>query len=406
MKKYCAFFVAIFLLMNGLYAQMPFTMKAKKCIIPFEFHRNIMVVKAYINNKGPYRFVVDTGVNILLITDSTLKKTLHLKQATTLKIAGVGENAALDAWVCYNVKIQIGKVVGENQNVAVLRTGNFDLSEYIGSPVHGIIGYSLFQNFAVTLDFPNQKIKVQQPQYFAPPKDFTKIPLQIIGQKPYMQCTVWPRSQDSLQAKLLIDTGAGLALSLEQDSILRVPSERLRTQIGVGLGGNIGGYLARVPKIKVANSLLNNVIASFPDHKDLASKRSEQRNGTIGNELLRRFVVVFNYADSCLYLKPSRKYLKQPFEHDMCGIELIVALAKGEKTSRYFIRAVQPNSPAQEAGLTEDDEILAINFRLAREMSVGQIDKIFHSGHEQKLLLQIARDGEIIYKMVQLRRQI
>lgn len=67
------------------------------------------------------------------------------------------------------------------------------------------------------------------------------------------------------------------------------------------------------------------VITAFPDSCSVMSKLADtKRNGSIGINLLKRFVVLFDYQQGHLYLKPNYNF-KQPFEHDMSGTEYYAA---------------------------------------------------------------------------------
>src|SRR5690606_37335420 len=120
----------------------------------------------------------------------------------------------------------------------------------------------------------------------------------------------------------------------------------------------ISGFVARVPSLKLGRYTLKNVIASFPDYSDAAAKVIVvNRNGNIGNGILKRFDVVFDYSRSRLFLRPNSVF-KKPFEHDMSGMEFI---SFGKDYEQIMITRIEKGSAAAEAGLMEGDEILAIN---------------------------------------------
>src|SRR3546814_1820336 len=117
---------------------------------------------------------------------------------------------------------------------------------------------------------------------------------------------------------------------------------------------------------------LVNPIASFPDYDTvLYDPYGVQRNGNIGNEVLKRFNVIFDYRHTVMYLKPNNRF-GDPFEHDMSGMSLVTG---GNVYRRYFITNIIPGSPADDAGLEVDDEILSINLQPAKEMSISEIDR-------------------------------
>jgi hypothetical protein len=63
--------------------------------IPFEFVRNLIVIKVNINNKGPYNFALDTGVGYMLITDPSLLDSINIPNKRSIKINGFGDGPGL-----------------------------------------------------------------------------------------------------------------------------------------------------------------------------------------------------------------------------------------------------------------------------------------------------------------------
>jgi hypothetical protein len=63
--------------------------------------------------------------------------------------------------------------------------------------------------------------------------------------------------------------------------------------------------------VKIGPFRLENVVTAFPP----AEVRSKQEgaDGIIGNDLMRRFNVIFDYGNKRLYLKPNRHF-DTPFE--------------------------------------------------------------------------------------------
>src|SRR3546814_19333732 len=91
-----------------------------------------------------------------------------------------------------------------------------------------------------------------------------------------------------------------------------------------------------------------------------------------------------------MYLKPNNRF-GDPFEHDMSGMSLFTG---GNVYRRYFITNIIPGSPADDAGLEVDDEILSINLQPAKESSISEIDNLFRSEDKRNMHLEIGREGE------------
>ncbi|MNH37985.1 PDZ domain (Also known as DHR or GLGF) [compost metagenome] len=86
----------------------------------------------------------------------------------------------------------------------------------------------------------------------------------------------------------------------------------------------------------------------------------------------------------------------------MSGLEL----ASDPTVKRYFISLVQPGSPADQAGLQKDDEIISINLKPVSEMPVSEIDGLLRSKDNRGLLIQYHRKNTTNYVVLTLKRRV
>lgn len=274
--------------------------------IPFLLQANLILVPLVINNSDTLWFILDTGVNAIILTDSVAINKLNMPLVREIKLQGIGEGHDVEAGITLGNTIKMGEMIGYKQNVLVIKNNAVQLSEYVGVPIHGVWGFDLFDRFVVTIDFANQEIILQEPDsYSSKHEKGERFPISIEKSKPYFVGLQVESDKESKPLKLLIDTGANHALFLEKPdtSLLQMPDKIINTQLGRGLNGIIHGKLGRIKKMKVGSYEINNLIASFPDttlYKDLNSNRQ----GAIGCELLRRFKVTFNYREHYVLLKP------------------------------------------------------------------------------------------------------
>jgi C-terminal processing protease CtpA/Prc len=103
-----------------------------------------------------------------------------------------------------------------------------------------------------------------------------------------------------------------------------------------------------------------------------------------------------------MYLSKN-KFFQQPFDHDMSGLEVY---ADEVHNKRFFVMRIEPGSPGEESGLEINDEILAINFSSTQHMDLNEITKIFRSGNGKNILLKLNRDGDLLFKVIKLKRRI
>ncbi|MET4010809.1 hypothetical protein ABIB62_000620 [Mucilaginibacter sp. UYP25] len=362
----------------------------------------MMIVKLNINGKGPFNFILDTGVGLMIITEPKLVDSIGITSKRTIKLFGLGEGDAFEAYVTPALNIGIPGLVTDNVSAAILKTDYFNLSGYVGLPIHGLLGYEFFNSMAVKINFTDSTITVCRPKDLKPFKKSRKIPINIEDKKPYMQTTVsFPDGTKAL-SKFVIDLGAGHPLSIE--NMLQkhgLPKKSIQANLGVGLNGPISGYLSRVKDIDMAGYKIKNIITSFPDKDYVERTASVPRDGNLGIGILKRFNLIFDYTNGLLYLKANEKF-GLPFEHDMSGIEYFMA---GENLAHLIIGRIAPGSPADEIGLIKDDEITSINFKPISKMTAEEIDSYFKTS-ERSLLLEIYHDKKYDRVVINLKRRI
>ncbi len=390
------FFIVVvslcFSLSETLAQRFEFDGKRKKEVVPFKMVKNLMIIKLSVNGKGPFNFVLDTGVGLFLISDPKLIDSVSIKNLRSINITGFGDGDPLSAFVTPSIDVGFGSTNAKGLSAAILKKDIFELSNYVGMPVHGLIGYEFFNSFIVKINFTLNTLTIYRPETTYIPRKGYRVPLMIEDRKPYLISNIQLDSGEKIAAKLILDTGAGHPISLETNGGVpfEVPKVNIAGNLGIGLTGPISGYISRVKSLSLGKYTLSNVIAAFPDYDDVGSKvYSVSRNGNMGITVLKRFNVILDYNESALYLKPGA-LLNEPFEHDMSGMELTSA---GEKFERILVSRVEPGSSAEEAGLRKDDEIIAINFKPVAEMTSTEVDNLFRSKSDRSFILDVLPYG-------------
>jgi C-terminal processing protease CtpA/Prc len=89
----------------------------------------------------------------------------------------------------------------------------------------------------------------------------------------------------------------------------------------------------------------------------------------------------------------------------MSGVEI---RAKGDKDKnrKYIIDNVTEGSPAWEAGLQENDELIFINDQLTNDLSISDMYRLLQKGNGKEVSFFVRRNGQIQYIKFKLRRMI
>ena len=173
--------------------------------------------------------------------------------------------------------------------------------------------------------------------------------------------------------------------------------------LGRGLSGDLFGTKGRIDAIWVGPLVLPKPIVAFPeDELILQLISANDRNGTLGAEILRRFIVTIDYRNSRLTLTRT-PLVKEAFNYNMSGMEVINPMPG---LPIFTIASVQENSPAWLAGLKENDQILSINNNNHNSMTLNDINLLLQSKENRKVKIKVLRDGEELRTSFELKSEI
>jgi hypothetical protein len=389
---------------------------AKRTTFKFDTQRNLIIVAARLNGHGPYHFLLDTGVSTSLITNPALADSLHIVRGEELRVIGAGgEGTPLRAFRTDNVRVELPGLIAPHMSWLLLSDDALNLSGFAGTRIDGILGAEFFQSLVVTIWPMRGQLVCHIPAtYRAPRRGWTSLPLHLHQGKAFVEADVeqMPAAAGAptaaLPLRLVLDTGAGHALSLETnaDRRLHLPPGHLRADLGRGLNGIVRGSLGRVGAIKLGRYRLPRVLTSFPDSEQVHQRLrgyDASRQGNLGFEVLKRFNCVIDYPHQRLLLRANSNS-RLPFEHDMSGLSLVAA---GPGYRYYQVLSVEAGSPAEDAGIVPEEELLAINLLPAGVLPLTEITRLLRAQDGQRLLLVLRRpDGELHSVSLRLRRRL
>ena len=400
-----------------------------KVSIPFKLINNLIIITIKVNDV-PLNFLLDTGVeeSILFSLDETDE--ISFANIQKIKIKGFGKKEAFDGYKSTLNKIEIKNFIDNNHTLYLVLDQDINISSNIGVPVNGIIGYHFFKNNLVKIDYQNKKIiiyknKIKQLKNIE--KTFSKMPLVFHDGKPYLNSNImFENSTKLLESKLLIDTGNSDAIWLfknKSDKIL-LPIINIEDYLGRGFSGDVFGLRGRVQLFQLANLEIKNPIVAFPNSIDTEEiEKIENRLGSVGSEIMKRFTVFFDYQNEHIYLKKNVNF-DDEFNFNMSGIDIQhqglqwikesyennptlannIIDGNGDKIANnlkykfelkpvYMISNVRKNSSAESVGLLKDDLIVKINRRFAYNYTLQDINNLLKSEEGKIIEIEVDRNG-------------
>lgn len=378
-------------------------------------------------------FILDTGVNKTILFNLSQNDSLGLNDVRKVTLQGLGKGASMDALISGNNTLKIKDFVGENQEIYVLLKDTFDVSAKMGITIHGIVGYKLFKDAVVHINYLKRRVYFYNPQYYTSRKcrKCQTFPLQFYRNKPYVDAKVQLDSIGNQQTdvKLLIDLGGSESVWLFENSkeIIQTPIKHFKDVLGEGISGTIYGNRSRIPQVSIGKFTIKEPTVSFLDSTStFYARHFKQRNGSIGGNILKRFKVWVDYQNKKITLKKSGSF-RGGFEYNMSGLDVVYngkvlvkekaattfsdAYSNGASETAtnktislvssytyrfkpsYIVKHVLENSPADLVGIQEGDIILSINGKPAHQLTLKELIGKFKSGHNKKIRMYVQRSG-------------
>jgi hypothetical protein len=381
------FFTGIILLAgNSLKAQEEFIEPPSREItkVPFtQLTGGIVIMQAKLESfPDTLNFILDTGSSGISL-DSTTVDYLKLQPTpsdrTIRGIAGIRKVSFL-----YNRKLHFPGITIDSLNFHI--NDYSILTAVYGERIDGIIGYSVLSRYILKVDYDSMRISfctkgtIRYPRggYLLKPSinQLVSQPLRV-------------RDEKTIYSRFLYDMGAGLCMLLSkefaEDSNFLSKKRKRFIKEGEGLGGKIDMELMVMKEVRIGPYRFKNVPTFiFDDENNVTSY--PYMGGLIGNDILRRFNVILNYAKGDIFIIPNRHF-NETFDYSYSGIELYLI------NGMIIIGDVAKGSPGEEVGLREGDEVIAVNKNFSQNLNQY---KIALQAPGEKVKIVFRREGKLM----------
>ena len=373
--------------------------RMKKKEFKFEMIHNLIIIPGFINGSDTLKFILDTGVSHTMITSLDGAYGTSFNFAREIELYGLGEGREVKAYHSFGNTIELPGIIGFNHNVVILQEEFDYLSQGLGTQIHGLLGYDVFDSFVVEIDYKSERITLYDPKFYRERrqeryyKNSDAIPMRIERRKPFIKAKVLDEFGQIIDANLLVDSGASHALSLFQsmDASLEIPDNSIYTYIGVGLSGDIYGHIGRAKRFMIGDYKFKKPLVTYPDESSVQLTNFElDRRGSIGADILKRFTVVFDYHGEEILLKPNAFYNNQ-FKYNLSGIDITTP---DPDIPVFQVTKIREGSPAWIAGLEVGDQIVTINGVETAEYSLSNIVQLLQSKAGRTMRVGIKRDEQ------------
>jgi hypothetical protein len=334
--------------------------------VPFELVDNRIFVDVWLEGRGPFKFILDTGGYGGLSVETA--KRVGLKLGNEVEGRGAGESV-VKAWETTVKETLIGGGAGgpsspDSRGGLVLKDQDFrvfdfsDMRHVFGSEIFdGIIGLPVFSQAVVRVDYERRLLTFTKPSSFTYRGASPAVPFELERFLPIVRGEV-----DSISVRLGLDTGDRSAFTLkgpfvEEHGLREKYAPKVEAVTGWGIGGPIRAQVMRLPSLKFAGFELKGTVTRLSLQKSGAFAAGDTA-GNIGGAILKQFAVTFDYARRRLFFEKESAFGRRT-AYDRAGLWL----SRSADGRAFEVYDVVARGPAEEAGLKVGDRVVAVDGR-------------------------------------------
>lgn len=307
----------------GAAAEVSFASGKSALNLPIKIFNNHIYLQVSVNNSEALWFLLDTGAGNII--NSRAARALGLKLKPAGQTTGVGEGYA-DVFFTEDVSVTLpGVTIGREKFVVISLENVEECSDKIEvdldgkltwraqaakgderQPIDGVLGREFFRHFVVEIDYAAKSINLYDPKSYRYQGQGERIPLEVGETHIYMRAPITASGRAPINARFLIDSGAAVALILNSPFVAQnklLPPAGQTTPFSIcGIGGDSNTQIGKLAEIRVGNVKLENPITMFSQATN-GTLADPEVSGILGNAILRRFRVVFDYSRKVMILE-------------------------------------------------------------------------------------------------------
>ncbi|HJQ33894.1 MAG TPA: PDZ domain-containing protein [Pyrinomonadaceae bacterium] len=341
--------------------------------VPLELVDNRIFVEVWLEGRGPFKFILDTGGYGGLSVETARR--VGLKLGNEVEGRGAGESV-VKAWETSVKETRIGGGTGGSGSAGsqsrsagagskaglVLRDQDFrvfdfsDMRHVFGSEVFdGVIGLPVFSQAVVRVDYERRRLTFTKPSSFEYRGAAAGVPFELERYLPIVRGEV-----DGSPVRLGLDTGDRSAFTLkgpfvEEHRLRERYAPKVEAVTGWGIGGPIRAQVVRLSSLKFAGFEIKEPVTRLSLQRSGAFAAGDTA-GNVGGAILKQFTVTFDYTRRRLFFEKGSAYGRR-LTYDRAGLWL----SRSADGRAFEVYDVVAHGPSDEAGLKVGERVVAVD---------------------------------------------
>jgi hypothetical protein len=279
--------------------------KSLPLTLPYKDVDGWVLLPARINGHASVDFVLDTGASVVAILADERTAHLDLDMRGVHRLGAEDDLAAPIGARQDELEIDLGGVVLKDQAALAIPAETLDCKggQRVAPPFNGVIGHDLFRRFVVEVNRDRGLVTLHDPDTYRYTGRGRIVPARIDGRQPFVDATVTPPGGGTYRARLHVDSGAGIDLTLfpgTSPAVKAPAGGRVREACFVG---GLASYTVGVPVDIGLGSAATTTPVEYATGREVVASG---QNGRLGARFLAHFNVVFDYARERIILEPRR----------------------------------------------------------------------------------------------------
>ncbi|HEY6804633.1 MAG TPA: aspartyl protease family protein [Pyrinomonadaceae bacterium] len=296
-------------------------MSGTRTSLTFESFDNRPILTVRLNGeKQTFRFVLDTGSGMSVISDETAKR-LGIKPVARGGMArAVGGGGKFEIVYGYLHSIEIGDVGVENVPIYIRKFFDTNI------PVDGYLGLSVVSKFLASIDYQRRQISFLKQNQSEVVESWTTVKrgesaqalLPLLPDDPTIEVPLRTTSSGFLSGEVvlegfdkpvnfIIDTAASITvvsekLSQQEQLLDLLQPSKMRVFGAAGVTEDV--KLLELPKLSLGLSKLEKINAAVLDLEPVNETAGFTQSGILGGNFLKNFHVYFDFARGSIRLQP------------------------------------------------------------------------------------------------------